>query len=205
MKKLGYLIFIVITIITLVSCTPKIDLVKEKKDIESVAKDLIIDDFKPEFADMETKLIPESVKIHEIMDLDDYVYMLYSYNYKVVDVKNESNTENEDFMKSKDYYLMQLRVIQKDNSSPLGYKLMGGGGGGGTVQDSPFTASGSGNKVYGLINNNKVAKIAAEYKDGRVITQNVENKDYFFIYRYDKEDVSFPSFKAYDKNGVLVE
>jgi len=192
-----YILFFIalFLILNIVGCTKKVNITQEHDKIMNVAKKLIINDFDEHKLDITRKLIEESIKIHTITEIDDEIYILYSYNYNI--------TESEEEFISDEFYEIGLNVIYKD-SSKYGYKLMGGGGGGGDLQSTPITVHGIGNKLYGLIQDEKVSKLLLEYQDGEIISYDIEGKDYYLVIREDTEELIPCNITVLDKDNNII-
>lgn len=196
MKKNHILFFLALFfILNMVGCTKKIDIIQEHDKIMTVAETLIINNFDEHKLDFTRELIEESIRMYTITEIDGEVYMLYAYNYNI--------TESEDEFVSDEFYEIGLNVIHKD-SSKYGYKLMGGGGGGGDLQSTPITVHGTGNKLYGLIQDDKVSKLIIEYKDGKVISYDTEGQDYYLVIRDDTEELIHSNITVLDKDGNII-
>ncbi len=195
-KRMFIVTFMIILILlNATGCTKKIDLYEEYNMIEKVAEALIIDDFDKDFMEEKRELIEDSIKIHEITEIDTEIYLLYSYRYKI--------TQSVDKLVNDEFYFMGLNVIHRNNT-PLGYKLMGGGGGGGDIQSTPITMYATGNKMYGLIQNREAAKLIIEFNDGEVISYDVNEKDYYLIIREDSENAFSKKVYVLDKNENVI-
>lgn len=191
-KILVFVTFMLFFLLCITGCEEKIDLDEEYDEIMEVAEDLVIEDFEEEKMDFIRKLIVDSVKVHTVTEIEDEVYILYSYNFNI--------TESEDEFLSDKFYEMGLEVIKKD-SSKYGYRLAGGGGGGGDLQTTPLTRQGTNNKIYGLIQDERISNLQVEYVDGKTISYDTTDKDYYLIVREDTEELINSKITAFDKEG----
>jgi len=165
-------------------------LIKEEFDKE---------DLKPEIQEM----VPHSLKVHQIFNIEDNVYALVSYKYKVIGLRNANATNKKDleFMKNQTYYRVWLRKVERDRSA-VGYKLTGGTGGGGEIPPlSPITFTGTEKWIFGLILNPKVTKVTVLFADGKTFSQNTNGKDYYFIHRTDNIEAKIKEVKSFDSEG----
>lgn len=190
-RKLTTVILFLFILLVISGCEKKIDLSEEYDKIMDVAEALVIESFEEEKMDFIRELIVDSVKVHTVTEIDDQVYMLYSYNYDII--------ESEDEFLSDMFYEIGLNVIEKDGSQ-YGYSISGRGSGG-DLQTTPFTRNGSNNKLYGLIQDARIDSLLVEYIDGEIITYDTEGRDYYLIVREDTYDLINCSITAFDKVG----
>jgi hypothetical protein len=111
-----------------------------------------------------------TLKIHDIININDNHYVLSSYNYK-------DNTEK---------ICLSIRLYDIDIDDSLKQlSVKGIEGYGGNFSDKPITFNKPINWVYGLILNPEAIEINVAYDDGKTVTYEVNNKDYYFIFRTD--------------------
>ncbi|WP_427339809.1 hypothetical protein [Caloranaerobacter sp. DY30410] len=186
------ILFIFIFNVYIESNTNNINLSKELPQIEKVIKDIIIDDIINKKIPNQA-VIRNTLKIHEIAKIQDYIQVLYSYNYPVGGAEKKR-------------IVLQLRVIEKNNSN-LGYKLTGGSGletSVGNMSNTPILYIANKYRVAGIIIDSNVSNIIVSYRDGKILNQNTINKDYFLIYRNDDEKIPIKYIRAIDHRGNIV-
>lgn len=101
---------------------------KEFSNIYKIAPDLVKHEFESDDVSPEImRIIPGTVKIHEILNIDNETYLMASLRYKVTGTRNDKALTGEDleFMKRQTYEYTFLRIIQR-SQSPGSYKLLGG-------------------------------------------------------------------------------
>lgn len=186
-KQVLFVILMMFVLISITGCQDKIDLAEEYDEIMDAAEDLVLDHIDAEEMNAVGKV---SVKIHTVTEINDEVYMLYTYDYNTTNFKEK-------------FYGVGFCEIRKDDSD-YGYELSGSYGGSPGPSSEPISIAASNNKVWGFIQDKRVSRLMVEYSDDKVINYDTEGYNYYIIVRDDTDDLIDYEITAFDENDNVI-
>lgn len=163
-------------------------------------KEINKNDNRPE----EIRVIPDSVKVHDILQMADKTYVFGIYKFYNVDTTNNAAYSFSSEPNSNNiFYALFFRVVEREGSNT--YKLLGGATCEGDYDPkAPFLIGGSENIIWGINQTKFLETIKITYSDNKTIDYNVYNKKYFVLYREDDPDKKIEKVLYYDNNNHII-